>query len=169
MPLSFKDIHQKFHKPLLLILHWEELSHMALSGYREAEKCKSNSRCLLCHELYISVLQNERKVRYDQLSIPLRPPISFIQESFVWAKVAWLLPSLSTYGIVLPLYLQTCCFSCLKCFLWIVFSFKVQLELNSYFFVKLISPAYKCIDSPTNLTHRMKRDLRDHLVSCYSK
>lgn len=92
---------------------------------------------------YILVLPNEWIVRYDGVSIPVGPPISLTYKSLVWAKVAWPLPLLSTYITFLPLRLQTCCFLCLKCF-QVVFSFNVELKLNSYFFVKLISLAYKC-------------------------
>lgn len=116
---------------------------LAMFGYRKAETSKSYSRCLLCHELCIS---NAKRMK-----------------SQIWPGVHSLKASHFFHTC-----LQTCCFSCLKCFLSLVFSFNVQLKLNSYFFVELISPAYKCIDNPTDLTHRKKRDLRDHLVSCYS-
>ena len=58
---------------------------MAMFSYREAKKCKCDSRW--CHRSTffvmdsILVLQNECKVRYGGVSILSGPPISLIHES----------------------------------------------------------------------------------------
>lgn len=144
----------------------KNLGQMTRFGYREVEKCKSYSRwChrfnLLCHGPYIGTAKwMEGQIWW--VSIPVGPLISLTHESLVWAKVARSLLLLSTYIIFLLLCHQTCCFFCLKCF-QVVFSFNVQLKLNSYFFVKLSSLAYKCTALPIWPT-----EWRDHLISGYS-
>lgn len=102
-----------------LISHWEELSHMAMFSYREAKKCKCDSRW--CHRSTffvmdsILVLQNECKVRCGGVSILSGPPISLIHESCL-NQSSQITAFIGTYCIFLICF-QICCFLWLKYFL----------------------------------------------------
>lgn len=143
----------------------KNLSQMARFGYREVEKCKSYSMwChrfnLLCHGLYIGTA----KWMEGQIWRGIHScRTSYFSHIWIFGlSQGSLIIAFAKYLFLLPC-LQTCCFLCLKCF-QVVFYFKVQLKLNSYFFVKLtISLAYKCTALPIWPT-----EWRDNLISCYS-